>query len=56
MKHVLGVAKEIGENIEDYILIATKSTVPIGTAKKVKQCVWRDKSSLTSVLLSSKNK
>ncbi|MBW8042384.1 MAG: UDP-glucose/GDP-mannose dehydrogenase family protein [Planctomycetes bacterium] len=32
---VLGVAAEIGENLIDYRIIATKSTVPVGTYKKV---------------------
>jgi len=32
---VLGIAAEIGENLSDYRIIATKSTVPVGTYKKV---------------------
>ena len=32
---ILSVAGEIGENLDDYRIIATKSTVPIGTHKKV---------------------
>jgi UDPglucose 6-dehydrogenase len=32
---VLGVAAEIGENLSDYRVIATKSTVPVGTYQKV---------------------
>ncbi len=32
---VLSVAGEIGENLNDYRIIATKSTVPIGTCTKV---------------------
>ncbi|MDH4238687.1 MAG: UDP-glucose/GDP-mannose dehydrogenase family protein [Phycisphaerae bacterium] len=32
---VLGVAAEIGKNLSDYRIIATKSTVPVGTYKKV---------------------
>jgi UDPglucose 6-dehydrogenase len=32
---VLTVAAEIGENLSDYRIIATKSTVPVGTYKKV---------------------
>jgi len=32
---VLSVAAEIGENLNDYRIIATKSTVPIGTYRKV---------------------
>lgn len=36
LKYVLQVAKTIGENINDYIVVVTKSTVPVGTAKKVR--------------------
>jgi len=32
---VLGVGAEIGENLSDYRIIATKSTVPVGTYQKV---------------------
>jgi UDPglucose 6-dehydrogenase len=32
---ILLVAGEIGENLNDYRIIATKSTVPIGTCKKI---------------------
>lgn len=39
LKYVLGVAREIGENISDYIVVVTKSTVPVGTAVKVNQAV-----------------
>jgi UDPglucose 6-dehydrogenase len=39
LKHVLSVAREIGKNLNDYIVIATKSTVPAGTAQKVKAAV-----------------
>ncbi len=37
LRYVLGVAKEIGETMTDYLVIITKSTVPVGTAEKVKQ-------------------
>lgn len=37
LKYVLAVAKEIGENMNDYGVIITKSTVPVGTAAKVKK-------------------
>lgn len=36
LKYVLQVADTIGSCIEDYIIVVTKSTVPVGTAKKVK--------------------
>ncbi len=35
LKYVLGVAKEIGENMSDYLVVVTKSTVPVTTAEKV---------------------
>lgn len=39
LQHVLAVAREVGENIKDYILVVTKSTVPVGTAEKVRKAV-----------------
>jgi UDPglucose 6-dehydrogenase len=39
LKYVLGVAREIGSNINDYIVVVTKSTVPVGTAQKVKNAI-----------------
>ncbi len=39
LKYVLAVAEEIGTHMEDYLVIATKSTVPIKTAEKVRQKV-----------------
>jgi UDPglucose 6-dehydrogenase len=39
LKYVLGVAKEIGLHINDYIVVVTKSTVPVGTALKVRNAV-----------------
>ncbi|WP_210466246.1 UDP-glucose dehydrogenase family protein [Rufibacter roseolus] len=39
LKYVLGVAREIGQHMDDYLVVVTKSTVPVGTAKKVKQAV-----------------
>lgn len=35
LKYVLQVAKTIGENINKYIVVVTKSTVPVGTSIKV---------------------
>jgi UDPglucose 6-dehydrogenase len=37
LKHVLAVARSIGENLEDYRIIVDKSTVPVGTADRVRQ-------------------
>ena len=39
LKYVLGVADEIGQHMQEYLLIATKSTVPIKTAEKVRERV-----------------
>lgn len=39
LKYVIGVAEEIGQNLTDYCVIATKSTVPVGTAKIVKNTI-----------------
>ena len=36
LKHVLAVARAIGEQMDDYRIIVDKSTVPVGTADKVK--------------------
>lgn len=42
LKHVIGVASEIGKNMQDYILVVTKSTVPVGTAVKVKNAIKQE--------------
>ncbi len=42
LKHVLEVAAEIGKNMNKYILIVNKSTVPVGTAKKVESVVAKE--------------
>jgi UDPglucose 6-dehydrogenase len=39
LKYVLAVASDCGRLMEDYLLIVTKSTVPVGTAAKVKEAV-----------------
>ncbi|KXG43903.1 UDP-glucose/GDP-mannose dehydrogenase family protein [Tepidibacillus infernus] len=39
LSHVLQVAKEIGQNINRYTIIVDKSTVPVGTAQKVKNVI-----------------
>jgi UDPglucose 6-dehydrogenase len=36
LKHVLAVARAIAENMSDYRIVVDKSTVPVGTADKVK--------------------
>lgn len=39
LKYVLNVAREFGRNLNKYTLLVTKSTVPIGTAEKVRMTV-----------------
>jgi UDPglucose 6-dehydrogenase len=39
LQYVLSVAKEVGQNMTDYLVIVTKSTVPIGTAEKVRKVI-----------------
>ncbi len=36
LQHVLKVAAEIGQKMEKYVIIINKSTVPVGTAEKVR--------------------
>ncbi len=40
--HVLEVAKEIGRNMNNYLLVVNKSTVPVGTAVKVKDVIKKE--------------
>lgn len=42
LKYVLQVAKTIGENMKKYVLVVTKSTVPVGTAGKVKAAICEE--------------
>jgi UDPglucose 6-dehydrogenase len=42
LKYVLSVAREIGKNMDHYLVVATKSTVPVGTSKKVKQAIQEE--------------
>ncbi|NBJ07144.1 UDP-glucose/GDP-mannose dehydrogenase family protein [Alistipes sp. Z76] len=39
LKYVLAVAETFGRNVNKYTILVTKSTVPVGTAEKVKQRV-----------------
>ncbi|MBU0581020.1 MAG: UDP-glucose/GDP-mannose dehydrogenase family protein [Candidatus Margulisbacteria bacterium] len=39
LKHVLDVAESIGKVMDDYKIIVDKSTVPVGTAEKVKNII-----------------
>jgi len=39
LKHVLAVAAEIGRYMKSYVVVATKSTVPVGTSEKVRKAM-----------------
>ncbi|RDV17086.1 UDP-glucose/GDP-mannose dehydrogenase family protein [Pontibacter diazotrophicus] len=39
LKYVLAVARSIGQNMNSYIVVVTKSTVPVGTANKVRKVI-----------------
>jgi len=39
LQYVLSVARDCGKYMNDYLLIVTKSTVPVGTATKVREAV-----------------
>lgn len=39
LKYVLEVAREVGRHMNDYLLMVTKSTVPVGTAEKVRKAL-----------------
>lgn len=42
LKYVLEVARTIGRYMQKYTLVVTKSTVPVGTAKKVKAAIQEE--------------
>lgn len=42
LKYVLAVARQFGKNINKYTILVTKSTVPVGTAKKVKVAIQEE--------------
>ena len=42
LKYVLAVAKTFGQNINKYTIMVTKSTVPVGTAAKVRETINKE--------------
>ena len=42
LKYVLEVARTVGRNMNKYLVLVTKSTVPVGTAKKIKQAIQNE--------------
>ena len=51
LKYVLDVARTIGQELNKYMVIVTKSTVPVGTAKLIKKTIQEelDKRGLTDL-------
>lgn len=42
LQYVLDVARTVGKHMNHYILMVTKSTVPVGTAKKVRNAIQEE--------------
>lgn len=42
LTYVINAARDIGKYMDSYLVIVTKSTVPIGTSKKVKETVQKE--------------
>lgn len=42
LKYVLQVARTIGQNLNKYMVVVTKSTVPVGTARKVRAAIQEE--------------
>lgn len=53
LSSVFQAATEIGKNINDYVVVVTKSTVPVGTNKKVGKIIDKKKQSKVSFDIAS---
>jgi UDPglucose 6-dehydrogenase len=42
LQHVIGVARDIGRAMDKYTIVVDKSTVPVGTAKKVREAIAKE--------------
>ncbi|MDE5762596.1 MAG: nucleotide sugar dehydrogenase, partial [Bacteroidales bacterium] len=42
LRYVLEVAREVGQYMKSYMLVVTKSTVPVGTAQKVRAAIQEE--------------
>jgi UDPglucose 6-dehydrogenase len=42
LKHVLEVSREIGRAIDNYIVVVTKSTVPVGTSEMIRKTIQNE--------------
>ena len=50
LQHVLAVAKAIGQALDKYTVVVDKSTVPVGTAKRVRQTIAAETTQIFSVV------
>ena len=50
LQHVLGVAKEVGKAMNKYTVVVDKSTVPVGTAPKVRAAIAGETSQPFSIV------
>src|SRR5260370_5101332 len=50
LQHVLGVARDIGRAMNKYTVVVDKSTVPVGTARKVRDAIVKETSQPLSVV------
>ena len=50
LQHVLGVARDVGRAMTRYTVVVDKSTVPVGTAKKVRETIARETKQSFSVV------
>ena len=42
LEYVLEVARTVGRNMKNYLVVVTKSTVPVGTVKKVQHAIQEE--------------
>ncbi|RJP23947.1 MAG: UDP-glucose/GDP-mannose dehydrogenase family protein [Candidatus Omnitrophota bacterium] len=42
LRHVFDVARDIGRHMESFKIVVAKSTVPVGTAKRIKTCIAQE--------------
>src|SRR5258705_1603370 len=50
LQHVLGVAREVGRTMNGRTIVVDKSTVPVGTAKRVRETIAKETSQTFSVV------
>ena len=51
LSYILGVADDLGKIIKDYKVVVDKSTVPVGTAEKVRQAFAKNENAILILFL-----